>query len=137
MFTINKKYHFYAAHRNPEGGEKCGRIHGHTYEIECDFTFNKGKDSSITCLFSDIDALVEPILKGYCHYFLLWDQDPLVPVLDMMGEEYKKLPFITSAENLCVWFATRIVKETGLPLTQISLAETKSSKVIYKPREQA
>ncbi len=132
MFTINKKYHFYAAHRNPEGGEKCGRIHGHTYEIECDFTF-KEKGSSITCLFSDIDALVEPILKGHCHWFLLWDEDPLVPVLDMMGEEYKKLPFITSAENLCVWLATRIINETDLPLTQITLAETKSSKVIYKP----
>ena len=136
MFTINKKYHFYAAHRNPEGGEKCGRIHGHTYEIECDFNF-PSKQNSITCLFSDIDALVEPILKGYCHYFLLWDEDPLVPMLDMMGEEYKKLPFITSAENLCVWLATRIVNETDLPLSQITLAETKSSKVIYKPREQA
>jgi len=136
MFIINKKYHFYAAHRNPEGGEKCGRIHGHTYEIECDFNF-QSKTNSITCLFSDIDALVEPILKGYCHYFLLWEEDPLVPVLDMMGEEYKKLPFITSAENLCVWLATRIVNETDLPLTQISLAETKSSKVIYRPREQA
>ena len=32
---IEKKYHFYAAHRNKNAGEKCGRIHGHTYNVLC------------------------------------------------------------------------------------------------------
>ena len=130
---INKKYHFYAAHRNPEGGEKCGRIHGHTYEIECYFDFEyRDKESSVTVLFSDIDKLVEPIIKQHCHWFLLWEKDLLCELLDLANEPYLKLPFITSAENLSIWLFNRIKTETKLPISRIELAETKTSKVIYE-----
>ena len=30
MIKIEKKYYFYAGHRNKLAGEKCGRLHGHT-----------------------------------------------------------------------------------------------------------
>jgi 6-pyruvoyl-tetrahydropterin synthase len=130
---VNKKYHFYAAHRNPEGGEKCGRIHGHTYEIECYFNFEyRDKESSVTVLFSDIDKLVEPIIKQHCHWFLLWEKDSLCELLDLANEPYLKLPFITSAENLSIWLFNRIKTETKLPISRIELAETKTSKVIYE-----
>jgi 6-pyruvoyl-tetrahydropterin synthase len=130
---VNKKYHFYAAHRNPEGGEKCGRIHGHTYEIECYFNFEySDKESSVTVLFSDIDKLVEPIIKQHCHWFLLWEKDSLCELLDLANEPYLKLPFITSAENLSIWLFNRIKTETKLPISRIDLAETKTSKVIYE-----
>lgn len=132
---INKKYHFYAAHRNPEGGEKCGRIHGHTYEIECYFNFEyRDKESSVTVLFSDIDKLVEPIIKQHCHWFLLWEKDSLCELLDLANEPYLKLPFITSAENLSIWLFNRIKSETKLPISRIELAETKTSKVIYETK---
>jgi 6-pyruvoyltetrahydropterin/6-carboxytetrahydropterin synthase len=130
---IKKKYHFYAAHRNKAGGEKCGRIHGHTYEIECQFKFQQLNESGITVLFSDIDALVEPIIKSYCHWFLIYEKDPLAEVLDFVNEPIKKLPFETSAENLAIWLFTRVKNETKLPIFRIELAETKSSTIIYEP----
>lgn len=129
---IEKKYHFYAAHRNKAGGEKCGRIHGHTYELKCFFEFNKINQGGITYLFSDIDKLVEPIIKEYCHWFLIYENDPLVNLLELADEQIKKLPFETSVENLAVWLFTRIKNETQLPIIKIELAETKSSKVIYE-----
>lgn len=129
---IEKKYHFYAAHRNKIAGEKCGRIHGHTYNVLCHFEFNKLNEGGVTCLFSDIDKLVEPIIKEYCHWFLLYEKDSLVEVLELINEPFKKLPFETSAENLAIWLFTRIKNETGLPITKIQLAETKSSNVIYE-----
>ena len=132
---INKKYHFYAAHRNPAGGEKCGRIHGHTYEVEIFLAFkDKINTGGITVLFSDIDALVEPIIKEFCHWFLVFENDPICELLELANEPFQKLPFITSAENLAVWLFTRIKNETKLPITRIELAETKSSKVIYEPQ---
>ena len=130
--NIEKKYHFYAAHRNPAGGEKCGRIHGHTYDVVCYFKFDKINKGGITTLFSDIDLLVEPIIKEHCHWFLLWENDTLCDLLNLANEPYLKLPFITSAENLAVWLFTRIRNETKLPISKIELAETKSSKVIYE-----
>ena len=82
-------------------------------------------------LFSSIDALVEPIMKEHCHWFLIYENDPLVEVLELVNEPIKKLPFETSAENLAIWLFSRIKNETKLPICQIELAETKSSSVIY------
>jgi 6-pyruvoyl tetrahydropterin synthase/QueD family protein len=133
MIAIEKKYHFYAGHRNKNADEKCGRLHGHTYYVTC--TFNGGRiseESGITLLFGDIDKLVEPIIKSYDHYFLLYEKDSLCQVFDLAGEEYISLPFETSAENMAIWLFTRIKNETKLPISRIELRETTSSKVVYE-----
>jgi len=127
---IEKKYHFYAGHRNKLAGEKCSRPHGHTYDVVCTFQFKEMKDG-ITMLFSDIDNLAEPIIKEYDHYFLLKEGDELIDPFTVMGEEFKVLPFDTSAENLAMWLFNRIKNEAKLPIVKIELAETKSSKIIY------
>jgi 6-pyruvoyl tetrahydropterin synthase/QueD family protein len=129
VIKIEKKYHFYAAHRNKKAGEKCGRIHGHTYEVKCLFEFNEMNDG-VTMLFSDIDKIVEPIIKQYDHYFLLYEKDTLVELLELANEPFISLPFETSAENMCIWIFNQI--KNHLPIKQIQLAETKSSNVIYE-----
>jgi len=126
---IEKKYHFYAAHRNKNAGEKCGRIHGHTYDVVCHFKFNEMKDG-VTMLFSDIDKVVEPIIKQYDHHFLLYKEDSLCDVLNLANEPFVELPFETSAENMAIWIFNQI--KTYLPIVKIELAETKSSNVIYE-----
>jgi 6-pyruvoyl tetrahydropterin synthase/QueD family protein len=129
IINIEKKYHFYAAHRNKNAGEKCGRIHGHTYDVVCHFKFNEMKDG-VTMLFSDIDKVVEPIIKQYDHHFLLYKQDNLCDILNMANEPYIELPFETSAENMAIFIFNQI--KTYLPIVKIELAETKSSNVIYE-----
>jgi len=126
---IEKKYHFYAAHRNKNAGEKCGRIHGHTYDVVCHFKFNEMKNG-VTMLFSDIDKVVEPIVKQYDHHFLLYKEDNLCDLLNMANEPFIELPFETSAENMAIWIFNQI--KTHLPIVKIELAETKSSNVIYE-----
>jgi|TARA_R110000796_G_scaffold10964_2_gene36705 6-pyruvoyl-tetrahydropterin synthase len=128
---IEKTYHFYAGHRNKEAGIKCGRPHGHTYDVVCTFQFDK-IINGVTMLFSDIDKLVEPIIKEYDHYFLFKDDDPLVEIFELAGEEYKTVPFETSAENMSIWLFNRIKNEAELPIIKIVFAETKSSKIIYE-----
>ena len=131
MILITKKYHFYAGHRNKSAGEKCGRLHGHTYDVEIDLKFEK-MQNGITMLFSDIDKVVEPIIKSFDHYFLLWEKDDLCDMLDLANEKYVKLPFETSCENLAIWIFNLIKKE--LPIDEIRIQETKSSKVIYNEK---
>lgn len=130
---IEKKYHFYAAHRNKAGGIKCGRIHGHTYDVKCHFKFKEINESGISCLFSDIDKLVEPIIKEYCHWLLLHEKDSLVAILQKANEPIKLMQFETSAENMSLFFFTRIKNETKLPIIKLELAETKSSNITYEP----
>jgi 6-pyruvoyl-tetrahydropterin synthase len=131
MLKIEKKYYFYAGHRNKEAGIKCGRPHGHTYDVVCTFAFDK-MENGVTMLFSDIDKKVEPIIKEYDHYFLLYEKDPLVELLRLANEEYKTLPFETSAENMAIWLFNRIKNEAKMPIIKIEFAETKSSTVIYE-----
>lgn len=128
---IQKKYHFYAGHRNHSAGVKCGRLHGHTYDVTCTFQFTD-LNNGITMLFSDIDERVEPIVKYYDHYFVFNQDDTLVPVLEMENEPIRKVPFDTSAENMAIWIFKRIRNEAKLPIVKIELAETKSSTVIYE-----
>mgnify|MGYP003641012646 CR=1 FL=1 len=131
MIKIEKKYHFYMGHRNKEAGIKCGRLHGHTYDVVCTFAFNT-MTNGVTMLFSDIDNKVEPIVKQYDHYFLFYEKDPLVDVLRMEGELIKTVPFETSAENMAIWLFKEIKNEAKLPIIKIELSETKSSTVIYE-----
>jgi 6-pyruvoyltetrahydropterin/6-carboxytetrahydropterin synthase len=128
---IEKKYHFYSAHRNKEAGEKCGRLHGHTYEIVCHFKFET-LENGVTMLFSEIDKIVEPLVKQYDHYLLLYERDPLCGYLDFAQEPYIDLPFETSAENLAIWIFNLI--KNRLPIYKIELSETKTSKVVYEDK---
>lgn len=125
---VIKTYYFYAAHRNKEAGVKCGRIHGHTYDVECHFTLDM--DGDLTVLFSDIDKIVEPIVKQYDHYFILHDEDPLCQALIDLNEPFIPLPFQTSAENMAMHIFDQIKEHINI--TRIVLAETKSSKVAYE-----
>tara|TARA_R100000935_G_scaffold39959_1_gene61480 strand:+ start:739 stop:1137 length:399 start_codon:yes stop_codon:yes gene_type:complete len=131
MIQIKKKYHFYMGHRNKKAGAKCGRLHGHTYNVLCYFNFNK-IDNGLTMLFSDIDKLAEPIIKQFDHWFLFCENDPILKHLNKAGELYKTVPFETSAENMSMFFFKEIKKYTDLPITRIELAETKSSTIIYE-----
>ena len=126
---IEKKYYFYAAHRNKEAAEKCGRIHGHTYDVTCHFKFDN-INNGITMLFSDIDKIAEPIIKQYDHHFLLYENDTLCEAMKFWNEEYIGLPFETSAENMAIWIFKEI--RNKLPIVKIELAETKTSKVVYE-----
>ena len=128
---IVKKYYFYAAHRNKSAGEKCGRIHGHTYDVKVHLDFPKWK-KDVTILFQEIDMLCEGVIKKYDHYFILHDIDPLVKILYEADEEIKLVSFETSAENMAKQLYHEI-EGTGLPILRIELAETKSSNIIYEP----
>tara|TARA_R110000823_G_scaffold97899_4_gene212316 strand:- start:115 stop:522 length:408 start_codon:yes stop_codon:yes gene_type:complete len=129
---IEKKYYFYAGHRNKTAGEKCSRLHGHTYDVKCIFKFDTMKNG-VTMLFSDIDKKVEPIIKYYDHYFILWEEDSLCDILKFANEPYREVPFETSAENMAIWIFNRIKNEAKMPITRIELKETKTSTIIYEP----
>jgi 6-pyruvoyl-tetrahydropterin synthase len=126
---IYRKYHFYAGHRNEDAGEKCSRMHGHTYEVECCFAWHDF-NGDVAMLFNDIDEKAEPIIKYFDHYFILWAKDPMCEVMDEVGEVYRKVDFVTSAENMAKHLYDLIGEE--LPIERIRLAETKSGFVEYK-----
>ena len=129
MIQLERKYHFYAAHRNPEAGEKCGRIHGHTYKVICTFEF-KQQANGITMLFEDVDKIVEPIIKDFDHWFLVYRYDPLYSILLNNNEKFYCTEFKTSAENLAIYLFDEIKYKKKLPIIKLQLMETESSNII-------
>lgn len=128
VMKLERQYHFYAAHRNPEAGEKCGRIHGHTYKVIVTLNFRL-KDNGITMLFQDVDDNIERIVKKFDHFFMIWREDPLYGILMEAGEAIYGVDFPTSAENVAkhLW---ECISKTGLPITKLQLKETESSNII-------
>ncbi|QDP54434.1 MAG: putative 6-carboxy-5 6 7 8-tetrahydropterin synthase [Prokaryotic dsDNA virus sp.] len=136
MYNVEKKYHFYAGHRNENLHDKCSNLHGHTYYITMQFEFNYNPKTGITFLFSDIDDVVDPIIKQLDHGLLIHNNDPLLKYLnDFMKTEKTSLKLtimedVTSAENLCKFIYNKVSEH--LPIKKITLQETTSSIVTYE-----
>jgi len=90
---VIKNYHFYAAHRNETLDDKCKNIHGHTYYVDVKLRFQTPKNNEITMLFSDVDKLIDPIIKGFDHGMLINVFDPLYPYLKAAQQENTKARF--------------------------------------------
>lgn len=132
---IRKEYKFYAAHRNEELADKCRNLHGHRYGVVCHFEVER--KGSISTLFGDFDALVEPFLKmHYDHALLINVEDPLYETLvdhcERTGEDLRLKRFTrpTSVENLAYMLFGEIT-ELGFRLHQLEIRETDTSVCIY------
>lgn len=128
--VIKKKYHFYAGHRNKSAGVKCGRLHGHTYDVVVHLYFPEWK-KDVALLFQDIDDVCEKVIKKYDHYLILYYKDPLVEILEKNNEDFVVIDCESSAENMAKILFDEL--EEHLPVSKIELSETKSSTVIYEP----
>lgn len=132
---LTRKYHFYAAHRNQELCDKCRNIHGHQYEIRVEFDLEK--KSSITTLFSELDAKVKPIIDEYDHGMLIDRNDPLYKHLLAFEESFKFVVFEgpTSVENLVEKLYRDIRARTGLNVFAVEVDETKSSTLRFSTED--
>lgn len=140
MLTIEKKYHFYAAHRNENlTGSKCANIHGHTYYVTASFEApQQNCQTGVTVEFSDIDKLVEPIIKELDHKFLIHTGDPLLKFLDFFNSSRDKcedrialveMCTPSSLENLVDMLWHKIQYRTPFRLNFLTIQETTSSSI--------
>ena len=132
---IEKKYKFYAAHRNETLQDKCSNIHGHRYGIKLHFEVQR--DGDISTLFGDFDEKIEPWLRReYDHGMLINRQDPLFAALQeycrVSGEQlrFKVIDGATSVENLA-WTMFSEITDMGFRLVKIEIQETDTSNFQY------
>ena len=147
MYQITKKYFFNAAHSLPSlpEGNKCYNLHGHNYTLEICLESDWLDDHGMIVDFTDIDWVVNPLIKKVDHSNLndLFD-------------------FPTTSENLAKWFYETIntvdihtkkeeekpkgikpkikapvriihIKHRYLPLKWVSVSETDKTKAIWRP----
>lgn len=130
---VTKEFHFYAAHRNEEIGGKCANIHGHRYGLVV--SVEAEKKSSISMLFGEVEAFVEPLLRRLDHCLILNKSDPCAPALVHSGA-CGKVYWIdgpASAENVAENLIGFLRNKCGLKVASLTLRETDSSSVTVTP----
>ncbi|MBQ8038089.1 MAG: 6-carboxytetrahydropterin synthase QueD [Proteobacteria bacterium] len=115
--TLSKTFRFEAAHRLPRvpAGHKCGRLHGHSYQIDVIVSGDVDPDTGMVIDFAEIARAWQPLHDVLDHYYL---------------NEIEGLENPTS-EILAEWIYRRI--KPNLPcLSAIYVHETCTSSARYE-----
>ena len=117
MIEIWRRFDFDAAHYLPKvpEGHKCGRMHGHTYNVEVRLAGEVDPVTGWVRDFGDLKEAFKPIEALLDHQVL-----NEVPGLDN-----------PTSEHLAVWLWERL--RVDLPeIVSISVSETANSGVVYR-----
>lgn len=133
MFRITKHIDFCYGHRLLNYQGKCRHLHGHNADVEVVMEGRELDDRGMVFDFSDLKRnLAQWIDENLDHRMILHRDDPVVATLQAMGEPLFLIDANPTAENIA-----RVIFEEarrrGLPVTEISLWETGSSRATYRP----
>ena len=111
MHTVTKQFRAEIAHRLPGHPGACQFLHGHSYLFEVSVTGEELDWMGMVVDFKELKAAVEKAVGAWDHSTVLWDRDPLMPILaGQAGVRLITVPFIPTAENM----ARHIAAETNL-----------------------
>jgi 6-pyruvoyltetrahydropterin/6-carboxytetrahydropterin synthase len=113
---IYKDFRFDSAHRLPHvaPGHKCGRLHGHTFQLRVVVSGPVGEETGWILDFGDLKAVVKPLIAELDHTYLN----------DIEGLENP------TSEVLVQWVWTRL-KPILPQLSRLEMKETCSTGCVY------
>lgn len=148
MISISRSYTFDAAHRI-EGHPKCGRLHGHTYQITVTISTTRAVSDRDGMLmdYGDLDKLVKPLIDAMDHRYLVSQaniqaQDPYAYVAENQGHAFLLNTAHSTAEclsqSLCHQIHAMLISQWSIanPLssqfgTSVEVKETPKSSAVY------
>lgn len=131
---IAKSFHWEAAHRIPWHEGKCKNIHGHSYKMIVELE-GETNPNGIVMDFSELKDIVKPYIQLIDHTTIISTNDTeLLEVFETKKWKYYLLPFDSTAENLCNYFADIIIKDhrellskNNIKAVTVKIAETESA----------
>lgn len=148
MITANRYHDICCGHRVFGHENKCAHLHGHNYRFHFNIAAVVHNDSQheqqeLDSIGRVIDfsvikaALCEWLEENFDHKFLVWEKDPIAP---MLVEQDPKGVVVTSfnptAENIAVYFVQEIAPKQlhgkGVRLVECTIEETRKCSVTYK-----
>ncbi len=112
---------FHAAHRIWQHREKCRYLHGHSYKVRIR-TEGELNNWGMVADFGTVKKIVDEL----DHRVILFNKDPLVPVLKDAGQRLFLLDRNPTAENLSILIAWRLISELGLNWAEVEVFETEN-----------
>lgn len=105
---IKTSYYWEMGHRLPEHPGGCKNLHGHSYRLDVEI-MGEVNTSGMLIDFFDVDAIVAPIIERLDHAFLCDESDQkLLAFIASQGWKHAILPYPSTAENLCRYFAEQL-----------------------------
>lgn len=124
VYRVTREIDFCYGHRLLEYEGKCRHLHGHNgravITIESPDLDHRGMVLDFSDIKTDVSTWIDENLD---HRMILNTSDPVVPILQEMGEPLHLIDANPTAENIA-----RIIYEftasRGYPVTEVSLWET-------------
>ena len=131
IYKVTKRMHFCYGHRLLDYQGKCAHPHGHNALAEVELEGGLD-DRGMVVDFGEISELLgEFIEESLDHQMILRRDDPLVPMLEELGEPVYVMDQNPTAENLaCLLYS--VAKEKGLPVTAVRFWENPGSYAEYR-----
>jgi 6-pyruvoyltetrahydropterin/6-carboxytetrahydropterin synthase len=134
MFRVSREIDFCYGHRllNYEG--KCKYLHGHNGRAIITIESATLDERGMVLDFSDIKNIVSTwIDEKLDHRMLLHKTDPVVPILEKMGEPLFLMDENPTAENIARLIFD-FTASRGFPIVECQLWETPRCFATYRPK---
>lgn len=133
IYRVTREIDFCYGHRLLNYGGKCKNLHGHNgravITIEADRLDHRGMVLDFGDIKTDVSGWIDAHLD---HRMILNREDPVVPLLEKLGEPMHLIDGNPTAENIA-----RLIYEFavghGYPVTQVKLWETPRCYATFQP----
>ncbi len=110
---------------------KCRNLHGHSVKASISISSEQLNDQGMVCDFADIKDCVKDYIDNQLdHNFLLYKDDPIVPLLKQANERFMVIDEHPTAEVLSKMIFQHL-KQKGFNVEQVVLWETDSANACY------
>ncbi len=131
MYSVIRELHFSYGHRLFQHPGKCAHLHGHNARVQVEISSERLDPQGMVIDFEQIKETIGLwIQKTLDHKMILWDKDPLVPVLEKADE-----PVILLKENPTAEVLARLIfheaRQMRLAVSKVVFWETPDSSASY------
>ena len=132
MFRVTKEIDFCYGHRLLNYDGKCKYLHGHNGKAVIVLEGQQLDHRGMVVDFSDIKKQVAGWIDANLdHRMILHEADPIVPILQKLGEPIHIVSENPTAENIAKLIYD-FAKSHRLPVKEVSLWETFNSYATYR-----
>lgn len=132
MFGVNQEIDFCYGHRLLNYSGKCRHLHGHNGRVIISLEGESLDDRGMLVDFSDIKAELRTwVDENLDHRMILCKEDPVLPILEEMGEPLYVIDSNPTAENIAKVIYDRAVSK-DFPVVEVRLWETFRSCAVYR-----
>lgn len=130
-YQVIKSIEFCYGHRLQNYSGPCRNVHGHNARAEIIITSNTLDDQGMACDFRTIKEKVKKwINENIDHRMILQKHDPLISVLQDLGEPVYVIDNPPTAENIARLICEKS-RELELAVNEVRLWESNSSCAVY------